>query len=98
MNEAGLARTRSELLTDSGKAVERDNLWMANEIAGIRVGLAMNVVQKDSVPGSVDAQTVGSSHSSLVGVTTAGTRALASQLFMFYLRVPVKLFRPTRVE
>jgi hypothetical protein len=35
---------------------------------------------------------------SLVGFTTAGTRALASQFISIYLRVPVKLFRPTRVE
>lgn len=34
----------------------------------------------------------------LIGATTAGTRALASQLFTFYIRVPVKLFRPTRVD
>lgn len=38
------------------------------------------------------------SSSSLVGITTAGTRALASQFFTFYLRIPVKLFRPTRVD
>lgn len=36
--------------------------------------------------------------SRIVGATTAGLRALASQLFTFYVRVPVKLFRPTRVE
>ncbi|KAA8917131.1 hypothetical protein TRICI_000727 [Trichomonascus ciferrii] len=35
---------------------------------------------------------------SLVGITTAGTRALASQFFTFYLRIPVKLFRPTRID
>lgn len=35
---------------------------------------------------------------SLVGFTTAGTRAVASQFITLYLRVPVKLFRPTRVE
>lgn len=35
---------------------------------------------------------------SVIGATTAGTRALASQLFTFYIRVPVKLFRPTRVD
>lgn len=36
--------------------------------------------------------------SKIVGASTAGFRALASQLFTFYIRVPVKLFRPTRVE
>jgi hypothetical protein len=38
------------------------------------------------------------SHSSLVGVATASTRAVASQVFAFYMRVPMKLFRPTRIE
>ncbi|KAK9451473.1 mitochondrial carrier domain-containing protein [Limtongia smithiae] len=33
-----------------------------------------------------------------VGAATAGTRALVSQFFTMYLRVPVKLFRPTRVD
>lgn len=36
--------------------------------------------------------------SRIIGATTAGVRALASQLLTFYVRVPVKLFRPTRVE
>lgn len=36
--------------------------------------------------------------SPIVGVTTAGSRAIASQFFTLYLRVPVKLFRPTRVD
>ncbi|CAN6674521.1 hypothetical protein TRVA0_055S00738 [Trichomonascus vanleenenianus] len=35
---------------------------------------------------------------SVVGAVTAGTRALASQLFTFYIRIPVKLFRPTRID
>ncbi|KAK9321103.1 mitochondrial carrier domain-containing protein [Lipomyces orientalis] len=33
-----------------------------------------------------------------VGAATAGTRALLSQLMAFYVRVPIKLFRPTRVD
>lgn len=37
-------------------------------------------------------------NSSVVGFATAGTRALTSQIFTFYLRVPVKLFRPTRID
>lgn len=36
--------------------------------------------------------------SRVVGATTAGFRALASQVFALYVRVPVKLFRPTRIE
>jgi hypothetical protein len=36
--------------------------------------------------------------SRVVGATTAGFRALASQIFALYVRVPVKLFRPTRIE
>lgn len=40
--------------------------------------------------------TVASSR--FIGATTAGLRALAAQFFTFYVRVPVKLFRPTRVE
>lgn len=40
--------------------------------------------------------TVASSR--IVGATTAGLRALTAQLFTFYVRVPVKLFRPTRVD
>ncbi|KAK9473472.1 mitochondrial carrier domain-containing protein [Dipodascopsis tothii] len=34
----------------------------------------------------------------VVGAATAGTRALASQVLTLYLRVPIKLFRPTRVD
>lgn len=41
-------------------------------------------------------QTVLSSR--IVGAATAGSRALFSQFLTFYVRVPVKLFRPTRVE
>ncbi|KAK7202597.1 mitochondrial carrier domain-containing protein [Myxozyma melibiosi] len=33
-----------------------------------------------------------------VGAATAGTRALLSQFIALYARVPVKLFRPTRVD
>ncbi|KAK9372013.1 mitochondrial carrier domain-containing protein [Lipomyces chichibuensis] len=33
-----------------------------------------------------------------VGAATAGTRALLSQMVAFYVRVPIKLFRPTRVD
>ncbi|KAK9339457.1 mitochondrial carrier domain-containing protein [Lipomyces starkeyi] len=33
-----------------------------------------------------------------VGAATAGTRALLSQMIAFYVRVPIKLFRPTRVD
>lgn len=36
--------------------------------------------------------------SRVVGATTAGFRALASQVFALYVRVPVKLFRPTRID
>jgi len=35
---------------------------------------------------------------SVVGVLSGGGRALASQFFSFYIRVPVKLFRPPRVD
>ncbi|KAK9457768.1 mitochondrial carrier domain-containing protein [Dipodascopsis uninucleata] len=33
-----------------------------------------------------------------VGAATAGTRAILSQMVAFYTRIPVKLFRPTRVD
>ncbi|KAK9370531.1 mitochondrial carrier domain-containing protein [Lipomyces kononenkoae] len=33
-----------------------------------------------------------------VSAATAGTRALLSQMIAFYVRVPIKLFRPTRVD
>lgn len=36
--------------------------------------------------------------SSIIGAATAGTRALASQLFAFYIKIPLKIFRPTRVD
>lgn len=35
---------------------------------------------------------------SLVGVLSGGGRAIASQFFSFYIRVPVKLFKPARVD
>lgn len=46
---------------------------------------------KEEVKQSVD-------QSKYVGATTAGLRAVFSQVFTFYVRVPVKLFRPTRIE
>lgn len=34
----------------------------------------------------------------VVGVVTGGARALSAQFFSFYTRVPVKLFRPARID
>lgn len=51
-----------------------------------------------SKPAASDSGAVSTSSAQVVGLTTAGTRALTTQLFSFYLRVPVKLFRPTRIE
>jgi hypothetical protein len=48
--------------------------------------------------GDAAAVPTSNAQNSVVGLTTAGTRALATQLFTFYIRVPVKLFRPTRIE
>ncbi|KAK9493308.1 mitochondrial carrier domain-containing protein [Lipomyces doorenjongii] len=62
-----------------------------------------------SAPTILPSQTSSSSTSALnhspqrksnqyVGAATAGTRALLSQMVAFYVRVPIKLFRPTRVD
>ncbi|KAK9467558.1 mitochondrial carrier domain-containing protein [Lipomyces arxii] len=52
-----------------------------------------------STPGSGSTKKQRNSKSTqYVGTATAGTRALLSQMLAFYVRVPVKLFRPTRVD
>ncbi|SCU99176.1 LADA_0H18030g1_1 [Lachancea dasiensis] len=45
-----------------------------------------------------DATNAAGSSSSLIGATTAGGRSLVYQLTSFYLRTPLKLFRPARFD
>ncbi|ODQ63818.1 mitochondrial carrier [Nadsonia fulvescens var. elongata DSM 6958] len=45
-----------------------------------------------------DAPQLSAGSNKVVTAVSAGSRALASQLFAFYVRVPVKLFRPARVD
>ncbi|KAK9233875.1 mitochondrial carrier domain-containing protein [Lipomyces kononenkoae] len=60
--------------------------------------LTMHPSQSSASPTSSLNRTTQRKSNQYVSAATAGTRALLSQMIAFYVRVPVKLFRPTRVD
>ncbi|KAK9480625.1 mitochondrial carrier domain-containing protein [Lipomyces japonicus] len=65
------------------------------------LSLSSSSSSSSSLSSQVDSQPPGkhkNKKKKYVSATTAGTRAVIAQFISFYARVPIKLFRPTRVD